>query len=319
MILVCGEALVDLFLEPAQGAAIPARVIAGGSPFNVAVGLGRLGARAAFLGGLSSDHFGQHLAALLDTEGVSLDFARHLPQLTTISVVALGPGGTPRYAFHGEGAADRMFGVADLPGELPPGIAAITFGSYSLAVEPCGSAYLALAQREKDRRVISLDPNVRPTIIGDMARWHNRFATFAACASVIKASEEDIALAYGETAAIGEIARMWLGFGPRLVVITRGADGAVAFAGSDSLALPGHAVDVVDTVGAGDTFHAALLARLDQRGWLDRNAIGALRPDAIADVLDYAIAASALACTRRGADLPRRSDVDGYLSRAGRP
>jgi fructokinase len=211
-----------------------------------------------------------------------------------------------------------MIRLEDLPRALPDETAAITFGSYSLAVEPCGSAYLALARRESGRRIISLDPNVRPTIVGDMAGWRGRFADFAACATLVKASDEDIALAYGPDADIGAVARQWLDLGPKLVVVTQGAQGATAFFGAGHLALPGRPVDVIDTVGAGDTFHAALLARLDQRGRLNRQVFSALTADIVGDLVAYAIAASAITCSRRGADLPRRQDVETALSRGVR-
>lgn len=315
MILVCGEALMDLFPAPAEGAAIAVRAVAGGSPFNVAVGLRRLGVAAAFCGGLSTDHFGQHLASVLEREGVSLAHALRRPQLTTLSVIATGTDGSPRYAFHGEGAADRMVTLDALPRVLPAGVRAIAFGSYSLAVEPCGSAYLEFARREKGRCLISLDPNVRSTIVGDMVRWRERFAAFAACATLVKASDEDIMLAYGENADIGEIARLWLGLGAALVVITRGAKGAIAYCGATSLSVPARAVEVIDTVGAGDAFHAALLARLEQKNCLDHAGLASLTADATGEIVSYAIAASAIVCARRGADLPRRQDVERLIAK----
>jgi fructokinase len=314
MILVCGEALIDLFLADAEGAAIPARAVAGGSPFNVAIGLSRLGQASAFCGGLSNDAFGQHLAGLLRTEGVDLSFSPVSTRLTTLSVVATDRYGHPAYAFHGEGKADRELVAADLPTSLPESITALVFGSYTLAVEPVGSAYLALARRESTRRVISLDPNVRPTVTPDMADWRRRFAEFLPLASIVKASDEDIALAYGAGASVEAVAAEWLAAGPGLVVVTRGKAGATAFTANGAVTVKGREVALVDTVGAGDTFHAALLARLNARGALTRQALRMLDPALLTDVLTYATAAASITCSRRGADLPRAAEVSAIMA-----
>lgn len=313
MILVCGEALVDLFLDPAQGAELPGRAVAGGSPFNVAIGLKRLGSNSSFFGGLSQDAFGQHLSGMLAREGVDLTYAKNSDRLTTISVVATNAQGSPSYAFHGEGKADRMLEIADLPGSLPDTISTLTFGSYTLAVEPVGSTYLALARREKGRRVISLDPNIRPTVTPDLVAWRQRLEAFLACATLVKASDEDIATAYGHDADIGAVARDWLARGPVLVVITRGPHGAIAYTARGERKVPGRTVAVIDTVGAGDTFHAALLARLETLGHLSPAKIANLSDAVLKDVLRYAIAASSITCSRRGADLPTAAEVESAL------
>lgn len=313
MILVCGEALVDLFVDPPRGSTLPARAVAGGSPFNVAVGLARLGRPAGFLGGLSRDRFGEFLTELLEREGVDTRHAPRSDHLTTISVVATDASGHPQYSFHGEGAADRMLSVDDLPATLPDAVQALTFGSYTLAVDPVGEAYAQLAERECQRRVISLDPNLRPTITTDLDHWHRRFERFLATASIIKVSTEDLETAY-RTQDYAEIARDWRRRGVSLVVVTRGAEGATAFFGRDeTLSLPGRKVVTQDTVGAGDTFHAALLARLHALDRLDRDSLAALDGETLGSILDYAITAAAITCSRQGADLPRADEVDAAL------
>ena len=143
MIVVCGEALIDLFVGPAEGAEMPARAVAGGSPFNVAIGLARLGVDSAFLGGISRDSFGALLASRLVREGVDDRFLVRTDRLSTISMVATDDNGHPSYAFHGEGAADRSLALADLPAKLPPVVRALTFGSHTMAVEPVSSAFAA--------------------------------------------------------------------------------------------------------------------------------------------------------------------------------
>jgi fructokinase len=323
MILVCGEALVDVFVgDPGSPAAtaLPAEIVAGGSPFNVALGLARLGAPAAFLGGLSSDRFGELLRGILSREGVDLTLAPVKTNPTTMSIVARGADGHPRYAFYGADAADRVFAKADLPGGLGDDVRCITMGSYTLAVEPVGEAYLALAEREAGRRVISIDPNLRPSIVGDLDRWTARFDRFATTASIVKASDEDIAIAYGGRLGVGEAAVRWQAAGAGLVVVTRGAQGAIAFPrAGEPLEVPGRRVAVVDTVGAGDTFHAALLANLDATGSLTPDRLAALSRDRLGEALTYAAAAAAITCSRRGADLPRAAEVAAALAPKERP
>lgn len=313
MILVCGEALVDLFAGAGEGSERSARIVAGGSPFNVAIGLARLGVESAFLGGVSRDGFGSMLADLLAHEGVDSRYLVRTDRLSTISVVATGKDGHPSYSFHGEGAADRALVPADLPPALPDAVRALTFGSYTMAVEPVGSTFAALAERERGRRVISVDPNLRPTVIGDMARWHGAAERFYRAATLIKASDEDIRIAWDGQLTIAQAAAYWLDLGAQLVVVTQGGQGATAYSAAGQVAVPGHQAAVQDTVGAGDTFHAALLARLAKTGRLDPAAIAALDREALAGLLAYATAAAAITVTRRGADLPTAAEVEAAL------
>ncbi|MCO5091547.1 carbohydrate kinase [Bosea sp. (in: a-proteobacteria)] len=317
MILVCGEALVDLFAGAAEGSEMPARIVAGGSPFNVAIGLARLGVAAGFLGGVSRDGFGGMLAEVLAREGVDGRYLVRSDRLTTISVVATGRDGHASYSFHGEGAADRSLLPADLPPALPDAIRALTFGSYTMAVEPAGSAFAALAEREGGRRVVSVDPNLRPTALGGLAGWHRAAERFYRAATLIKASDEDIRIAWDGALGEAEAAAHWLDLGAKLVVVTQGERGATAFSAAGRVSVPGRRVSVRDTVGAGDTFHAALLARLSRTGRLSPEAIAALDRDAIADLIAYAAAAAAITVTRRGADLPTAAEVEAAMAAPG--
>ncbi|WP_353184316.1 PfkB family carbohydrate kinase [Bosea sp. (in: a-proteobacteria)] len=313
MILVCGEALVDLFVAAPEGGEMPARIVAGGSPFNLAIGLARLGVPAAFLGGVSRDRFGAFLAQRLAEEGVDGRFLVRSDRPTTISVVTTAADGQPRYSFHGEGAADRRLAPADLPAALPAEVEALAFGSYTMAVEPVGSALAALAAREAGRRVISVDPNLRPMAVGDMTRWAEAAERFYRVATIVKASDEDVRIAWGGRLSPGEAAAYWLERGAGLVVITEGARGATGFCRAGQVSVAGHAVAVADTVAAGDSFHAALLARLAGSGRLNPAAIAALDRPALAELLAYAAAAAAVTVTRRGADLPWDDDVRAAL------
>lgn len=315
MILVCGEALIDLFVGgPESGNGLPATAVAGGSPFNVAVGLARLGATAGYFGGLSNDAFGGFLRARLATDGVDTTLAKRSARPTPLVVVSPDAAGHPAYTIHAHDCAERDVGEADLPPSLDADVEALAMGSYALAVEPVGTALLALAEREATRRIVSLDPNLRPGIVGDLGQWRGRFDRFVRTAAIIKLSEEDLQAAYGDDVDPEGWAWRRLDEGVRLVVLTRGPDGATAYHAAGVFHEPGRPVAVADTVGAGDTFHAALLAHLSERGLLRRHALGALDEAALRDALRYAIAAAGITCTRRGADMPSAADVRAALA-----
>ena len=309
MIVVCGEALIDLFVGRPGPEGIATQAVAGGSPFNLALGLARLGTPSLFLSTLSRDAFGDFLLQRLEESRVDTRFVRRVPEATTLSVVATAADGQPHYTFHAEGA-DRARSPADVP-EFPDAVTAIAAGSYALGVEPVASAIEALLRRERGRRVVSLDPNIRPRVLGDVAAFRPRFEALLSAATIVKASVEDIEHLYG-AADPAAVARGWLARGPSLVVVTAGAGGASASFGDRHLFRAGIAVDVVDTVGAGDTFHAALLAHFSDRGMLSVERLARLTEEEVAAALDAATIAAAVTCTRRGADLPTRADVDGF-------
>lgn len=309
MILVCGEALVDLFLSPGDPSGTNLEACVGGSPFNVARGVARLDVPTAFLGGISTDHFGTLLIEAARSEGVDVSLVKRTPRPTPLVVVSPDFSGHPSYAFYAHQTAEGDFEPADLPAQIPETIAAITMGSVALALEPIGSTLLALAKREARRRVISLDPNLRPTVVGPLDAWRARFDALADHAAIIKLSEEDFLTGWPQ-AEPEELFGAWLSRGVSLVVMTRGAAGAIAWCLAGRTTQPGIAVPVIDAVGAGDSFHAALLARLSQQGRLNREALALIDLDAVEDAVRYAAVAAGLTCGRRGADLPRRLDVE---------
>lgn len=191
---------------------------------------------------------------------------------------------------------------------LGPEVWGVHAGSFSLVAEPVGSTLLALFEREAGRRLLTLDPNVRMTVEPDAGLWRRRIDAFTRHADIVKVSDEDLELLW-PGADRADIARGWLAQGVGLVVVTRGGEGAEAFAASGALAVPGRSVKVADTVGAGDTFQAALIAALAERGARTRAALDALSSEALEGVIGFAAEAAALTCTRRGADLPRRAEL----------
>ncbi len=308
MFVVCGEALFDLFPEDTGDESrllLDARI--GGSPFNVAVGLARMGRRSALLTGLSSDFLGEKLASALRREGVATDFLIRKSAPTTLSLVGLGADGSPQYVFYGDGGADRMVEPSELP-VFPDTVIGVHFGSYSIAVPPVADALADLAKREKDRRLISLDPNVRLNIMPDAAAWRRRLETLAAHTDLLKISLEDVEALYpGETPR--DLAARWLGAGVGLVVVTSGGGGILGLTRDLAAELPPVPVEVVDTVGAGDTFQAALITAIDELGLANRAALRAIDRDTLLRILGFATRAAVITCTRRGADLPRRAEL----------
>jgi fructokinase len=306
MIVSCGEALIDFLPRRGLDGATVFQPFPGGSPFNVAVALGRLAVEAGFFGGLSTDFFGAMLRKALDDSTVGAEFAEISDRPSTLAFISLD-GGEARYAVFDEGSAGRMLSETELPA-LPKEVTALHFGSFSLAEEPCGSALETLMRREQRDRVISLDPNIRPSLIKNRDGYLARINRMAAMSDIVRLSEDDLAwLAPG--GSFEATARRWLAHGAKLVVLTRAAAGAQALTKTVSVAVPGLTVDVVDTVGAGDAFTAALLARLDQLGLLTKAGVAGLTSHALADVLGFAVRAAAITVSRAGADPPWLSEL----------
>ncbi|MEI8332244.1 MAG: carbohydrate kinase [Chloroflexota bacterium] len=308
MILVCGEALIDLVpLSQGDEPAYVAR--AGGSSFNVAVGLGRLGIPVGFMGRVSRDPFGQMLRRRLLADGVDCRLVQEGDELSTLAIVHLETGAEPVYTFHDVNAADRMLRVDDLPAVLPSEVTALHFGSISMVREPGASAFEAVMRREHGSRVLSLDPNVRPSLVGDRPAYVARLEGWVSLADVVKVSRADLAWLYPETAP-DAAAEAWLARGPGLVVVTRGADGSIGLTARDRVAVAGTPVVVSDTVGAGDAFTSGLLAWLHAAGRLERASIREIPADALREALTCADRAAAITCTRAGAQPPTRAEMD---------
>jgi len=307
MIISCGEALIDFLPRRGADGAAVYQPFPGGSPFNVAIALGRLSAPAGFFGGLSTDFFGAVLRDALAKSGVDAEFAEVSERPTTLAFADL-TGGDARYAFFDEGSAGRMLADDDLPA-FPKTVTALHFGSFSLAEEPCGSALETLMQREQRDCVISLDPNIRPSLIKNRDGYVARLNRMAVMSDIVRLSQDDLAwLAPGT--AFADVADRWLRHATGLVVLTKGAEGAEALTkGGVSASAPAVTGDVVDTVGAGDTFTAAVLARLEQLKLLTKPGIAGLDEARLADVLGFATRAAAITVSRAGADPPWLSEM----------
>ncbi len=305
MILCAGEALIDMLERPLAGGGIGFAPVPGGAVFNTAIALGRLGAPAGYFGGLSRDRFGDQLHQALTDSGVDTALAPRVARPSTLAFVALVDG-QARYEFFDEGSAGRMLSRADLP-DLGPDIDALFLGGISLMAEPCGSAFEALALERAGDRVVMLDPNIRPAFIADEAAFRARMARLMARADIVKLSDEDLAWLSGPGDVAGR-AQALLERGPALVIVTQGARGARAFTRQCEARARAPEVAVADTVGAGDTFNAGVMAGLWRLGVLAApDARARLRGLAAADLtacLDLAARAAAHTVTRPGADPP---------------
>ena len=307
MILCCGEALIDMLPRRTTADEPAFSPYAGGALFNTAIALGRLGAPTEFFSGISTDLFGQQLMRVLAESRAGTRYAHFSARPTTLAFVDLKDGHAT-YVFYDEGTAGRMLSPEDLP-NLADDVDALLFGAISLIPEPCGSTYEALMAREHKTRVTMLDPNIRPGFIPDRARHAERILRMVAMADIVKVSDEDLAW-FGEAGSPEDIARSWLERGPKLIVMTRGGKGAIAYSREHTVTVEPQKVEVVDTVGAGDTFNAGVLASFDEQGLLNKAAIASLSEDAIQQALSLGAKAAAVTVSRAGANPPWRHEID---------
>ncbi|AJY45340.1 carbohydrate kinase family protein [Martelella endophytica] len=306
MIVCCGESLIDMLPRESKAGEPAFAPYAGGAVCNTAVALARLGRPTGFFSGISSDLMGDIIREKLDASKVDYSYAAVSDRPTTLAFVKL-VNGSASYAFYDENTAGRMITEADLP-TLGDDCKAMHFGAISLIPEPCGSTYEALLMREADHRVISLDPNIRPTFITDADKHRARIERMAAKSDIIKFSDEDLDW-FGLEGSLDDKARHWIAAGASLVVITRGGESAIGYTATEKVEVPSEKVEVVDTVGAGDTFDAGILASLDMAGLLTKAKVKALSADAIRDALALGAKAAAVTVSRAGANPPFAHEI----------
>jgi fructokinase len=293
-----------------RDAAVP---VAGGSCLNIAVGMARLGAPTGFVGGISTDLFGRMIADHASASQVELRYATRSEHQTTLAFVRT-VGGEPQYAFYDEATASRNWIYRR--GAIPfDAIEAIHVGSTTLADENGAVQALAMVEDASGSVTISFDPNCRPNLVKHRDRYVDRMDAFAAVADIVRMSDVDFEFLYGGSDYAGR-AKSIIEAGASLVVITRGIKGAQAWhkeAGAVEVQAP--TVDVVDTIGAGDSFQAALLFALRAIGRIGTQALAQTNPEELGRVLSFASSCAAFTCGRAGADPPRQSDVGAALSR----
>lgn len=302
MILSCGEALIDMLPRVATTGESCFAPYAGGAVFNTAIALGRLGAPAAFFSGVSTDMLGEILADTLNASKVDTRYLARSDRPTTVAFVKL-VNGQATYAFYDEATAGRMLSQDQLP-DLPADVSTLFFGGISLVNDPAASTYEALQAREAASRVTMIDPNIRPGFIaGQEDSYRARIERMIARADIVKLSDEDLIWLEGEGDVV-TLARGLLAKGPKVVFITEGAAGARAVTATQNRFIAATKVEVVDTVGAGDTFNAGALAALHQANVLTKPQLAALSDDVLDAALTLGTRAAAITVSRAGANPP---------------
>jgi fructokinase len=301
MIVVAGEALIDLLVHPdGRLQAVP-----GGGPFNTARTIGRLGEAVAYLGCLSSDRFGVVLREALERDGVDLSLTGSTEAPTTLAIAELDEGGAATYRFHTAETAAPGLTEAAVRAAVETRPRAFHLGTLGLVLEPMASALAAGVARAGTDTLVMLDPNCRPLATADRTAHLGRLDAVMARADVVKFSTDDLAyLAPG--AAVVEAARAFLGRGPSVVLLTDGARAVVVLTPAATFEIPVPVISVVDSVGAGDAFGGAFLAR-----WIGRDLgrSDLTDPAALRDAVMFAIDVAGATCRRAGADPPYLAEL----------
>ena len=309
MILCCGEALIDMIprvLDDGRTAFVPA---SGGAVFNTAIAIGRLGAPAGFFSAMSSDLFGDQLRRALAESRVTTHYVVISDRLTTLAFVILDEG-QARYVFFDEGSAGRMLDQDHLPA-LDDEVDMLFFGGISLIGEPCGSTFEALARREHTRRLIMLDPNIRPGFVTDETAYRRRLQRMISYCDILKMSDEDLAWLDRASDADEFIAAL-VERGPDLVILTRGAGLATAFTRTERIDVRARTVAVTDTIGAGDTFNAGVLTGLHERGLASKDGIRNIHRQDVEAIMNLGMTAASVTVSREGADPPWRDQITDW-------
>jgi fructokinase len=299
-VIVVGEALVDLVLPPSG----PLEAHLGGGPFNAARTVGRLGVPVAFLACVSEDRFGRDIAAALEADGVSTDCLVRSPAPTMLALAELDERGSASYQFYVEGTATPDLTTGAALDVLPEDVSVLCVGTLGLVLEPMASTSEALIEAVAGRAPVLVDPNVRPVLIPDREAYRTRLRRVLAQADVVKVSDEDLRwLEPGRDPA--DIAAEWLALGTRLVVVTRGGDGISGYLRESAIHVPTSPVEVVDTIGAGDSVAGALLVWLHEQG---RDGIDDEHD--VRTALELACRVGAITVSRAGANPPFRDELE---------
>jgi len=308
MILCCGEALIDMIpsLNTAGVQGFTPHV--GGAVFNTAIALGRLRTHTGFISGLSRDLFGDMLRGALAGSNVDASLAITSDLPTTLAFVQL-TNGHASYTFYDENTAGRMLNPDVLP-DLPETASALFFGGISLISEPCADFYAHLAVRASAKRVIIVDPNIRAGLIHDANRYRARLDVLFAHADIVKVSDEDLNWIFPGPEALIDKVKALRQRGPKIVFLTKGGAGASALTHSGNMIdVASQRVEVIDTVGAGDTFNAGVLSNLSETGLLTKTALSQIADTDMRKALEFGAKVAAITVTRSGANPPWKHEL----------
>jgi fructokinase len=292
-IWVCGEVLIDV---------LPSGPVVGGGPANTAKALARLGHDVHFIDGISSDAFGQSARSELLNDGVNLDLALASDKPTCTATVTLDSAGGASYEFLIDGTATFDFNSSWLPDPYRYQPQVLHIGTLVTVIEPGASALYDWAMQVAELAPIVFDPNIRPSVQPDRDLYEAAVEKWAALSAVIKVSDDDLAWLFPGQ-AIEDVANRWINDGAFLVVVTQGANGIMGYTSEGRVEVLGVKVDVVDTVGAGDTVGAIVVEAMLTHGLVE------LRGDLLRDVLARAAAAAAITCSRKGAQPPYKHEL----------
>ncbi len=308
MILCCGEALIDMIPAPTRSGPDGFVPHTGGAVFNTAIALGRLGAQSGLLTALSEDMFGQQLRSALQESHVDLSHLASSPYPSTLAFVALRDG-QASYAFFDENSAERLMRPGDLP-PIAPAVSTLFFGGISLAREPAGDVYAALAHDARKDKVVMLDPNIRAGFVEDETLYRARLGRMIGFADIVKISDEDLDWLHPEQTSLEQKVEWLRAAGPKIVILTRGAQGASGWLpGGERIEMPARTVEFVDAVGAGDSFNAGVLAQISDIGALTKTGVAEITHSQLEQALDMGAATAAVAVSRAGANPPWREEL----------
>jgi fructokinase len=303
MILCCGEALIDMIPITSEDGQEGFAPLAGGAIFNTSIALGRLDIPVSFFSGLSSDLFGDALRSELKRSHVDTALITPAANPTTLAFVRLQDGHAS-YTFYDENSAGRMITQDQLP-DLPAAIKAMYFGGISLCAEPAAASYEQLMLKNAAQNVVMMDPNIRPSFVSDEAAYRARISRMVAACDIVKVSDEDLDWIIPDAKNAADQIKMLRSMGPQVVILTEGSKGATAhFGDAQSVSVASQKVEVVDTVGAGDTFNAGVLASLHAQDLLDKSAIAKIDASALETALKFGAKIAAVTVSRKGANPP---------------
>ena len=308
MILCCGESLIDMIPEQnieGNSGFVPH---AGGAIFNTAIGIGRLGCPVGLMSGISTDIFGQRLITELTESNVDTSNVILSDRPTTLAFIQLNDG-QATYLFYDENSAGRMIAVEDMPNQLEA-VTAFLFGGISLHSDPGAEAYVQFAETHAEGSVVMVDPNIRPSFISNEILFRDRIERMFRLADIVKVSDEDLNWLFPKSGSLETKVSNLQKLGPTIVVLTRGGSGVQAWKpDGNPICVDSLKVDVVDTVGAGDSFNAGFLTSLSKADLLNKAAIRLISESDILSALNFGVHAAAITVGRAGANPPWKYEL----------
>ena len=308
MIICCGESLIDMISIANAGNESVFSGLTGGAIFNTSIALGRLDVPVGLISGVSTDLFGKKITKDLTDSNVNIKLLIRNEKPTTLAFVDVKDG-QANYTFYDENSAGNSIHYSDFP-NIPKIATTLCFGGISLCTEPAASAYEKLFIQEIKNKVLFLDPNIRSTFISDEISYRKRLNKMISSSDILKVSDEDLDWIVTSGSNINEKIEKLHNLGAKLIIVTKGAEGVAAYVKNKKVInLPAQEVNVIDTVGAGDTFNAGFLAKLSNLKLLSKSNVKNLSSKHISMALEYGIKAASITVSRKGANPPLLSEI----------